>query len=174
MPFPAVLEALMMEATFEILREAGARLPRTIGQTVSIVGALVIGEAAVSAGIISNAMVIVVALTGICSYVAPIYNFAAVSRLLKLLMLLFGAFLGLYGVLLGAVVIIGHLASLRSFGVPYLAPIAPFIVEDMDDVFFRFPIWSNKKRPSYLQSKTPNKTNHAKVPSPPQQKGGAS
>lgn len=170
-PFPTVVEVLLMEITFEILREAGIRMPRAIGQTVSIVGALVIGEAAVQAGIVSNAMVIVVALTGICNFVSPIYSFAASSRLLRFILIFSATFLGLYGVFLVMVAIVGHLVSLRSFGVPYLASVAPFIVEDQDDVFVRFPIWRDQKRPSYLNTESPIKNGYTEPPSP-HSKGG--
>lgn len=167
-PFPAVVEVLLMEVTFEILREAGVRMPRAVGQTVSIVGALVIGQAAAEAGIISNIMVIIVAITAIANFVFPNYNFANASRLIRFVLIIVASIIGLYGVLLVLVFMVAHLSSLRSFGVPYLAPVAPFILEDQKDVFIRSPIWAINKRPSYL---SPNKTNKQKPkgsPSPPQ------
>ena len=166
-PFPAVVEAFIMEITFEILREAGIRMPRAVGQTVSIVGGLVIGQAAVEAGIISNIMVIVVALTAIASFVSPIYSLSVASRLLRFILIILASFIGLYGVMLGLIIIVGHMVSLRSFGVPYLAPFAPFIIEDQDDILFRFPSWKIKKRASYLYSPSPLKQPDAKKPSPP-------
>ncbi|MCM3690116.1 spore germination protein [Neobacillus niacini] len=171
-PFPAVVEVLVMEITFEILREAGVRMPRVVGQMVSIVGALVIGQAAAEAGIISNIMIIIVSITAIANFVSPIYSFATASRLLRFLLIFFAAILGLYGVLLVLVAMVAHLAALRSFGVPYLAPIAPFIIEDQKDVFVRFPFWNMKKRPKYIRSESEQKVFSASPPSPSSMKGG--
>jgi spore germination protein KA len=167
-PFPAVVEILLMEFTFEVLREAGIRMPRAVGQTVSIVGALVIGQAAVEAGIVSNVLVIIVAFTGIASFVIPIYTFTIYTRLIRFALILIASFLGLYGILLALVVMVVHLTSLRSFGVPYLAPVAPFIPSDQQDVFLRFPIWANKDRPTYLKASAPKKSKNKSKPSPPE------
>jgi spore germination protein KA len=172
-PFPAFVELLIMEITFEVLREAGARMPRAVGQALSIVGALVIGQAAVEAGIISNTMVIVVALTAISSFVSPVYSFSNAPRLIRFALVFLSALLGLYGLLLGLVVMVAHLASLRSFGIPYLAPVAPLIIEDQKDVFVRYPMWGMKTRPLFLNTKTPLKQPESTSPSPPPQKGGA-
>ncbi|WP_077210848.1 spore germination protein [Bacillus dakarensis] len=171
-PFPAVIEIFIMELTFEVLREAGVRMPRAVGQTVSIVGALVIGQAAVEAGLVSNVLVIVVAFTAIASFVSPIYNFSISTRLLRFILILCAAVYGLYGVLLFLIVMVIHLVSLRSFGVPYLAPIAPFKLEDQGDVFVRLPLWTNRTRPTYLYTKSPIKKEGSGKPSPPMQKGG--
>ncbi|OIJ08697.1 spore germination protein [Anaerobacillus arseniciselenatis] len=171
-PFPAVIEALIMEITFEILREAGIRMPRAVGGTISIVGGLVIGQAAVEAGIVSNIMVIVVALTAISSFVAPIYTFAIATRLLRFAFVISAAIFGLYGVFLGMIFLVAHLASLRSFSVPYLAPIAPFSLQDHGDIFIRLPSWAMKKRPSFLRTENPNKQPNSKSPSPPKKEEG--
>lgn len=171
-PFPAVIEIFAMELTFEILREAGLRMPRAVGQTVSIVGALVIGQAAVEAGLVSNVLVIIVALTAISSFVSPIYNFSVSTRLLRFALIFCAAVFGLYGVLLGLIVMVIHLTSLRSFGVPYLAPVAPFNLGDQDDLFVRTPIWTKKMRPSYLRPKSPVKKQGNETPTPPSPKGG--
>lgn len=146
-PFPAFVEALGMEIAFEMLREAGLRLPRTVGQAVSIVGALVIGEAAVSAGLVAPAMVIVVAATGIASFSAPAYNLAISARLLRFPVLICTATLGLFGVGIAAALILAHLASLRSFGIPYMSPLAPFHGSDLKDIFVRAPWWGMWSRP---------------------------
>lgn len=119
-PFPGLLEALMMELAFEALREAGVRLPRTVGQAVSILGALVIGQAAVEAGIVSAPMVIIVSLTGIASFTIPRYGAAVPIRLLRFPILMLGGSLGLFGLVLALVWMVLHLCALRSFGVPYL------------------------------------------------------
>ncbi|PKM79963.1 MAG: spore germination protein [Firmicutes bacterium HGW-Firmicutes-14] len=151
-PFPALIEVLLMEIIFEILREAGVRLPKAVGQTVSIVGALVIGEAAVSAGIVSPAMVIIVALTGIANFVMPAYNAAGAVRLLRFLMIILASVLGLFGVMFGLMLVQGHLASLRTFGVPYLSPIAPISIEDQKDVWIRGPWWTMQIRPRFFNN----------------------
>lgn len=147
-PFPAFLEALLMMMAFEILREAGVRLPRNVGQAVSIVGALVIGEAAVAAGLVGGIMVVVVALTAIASFVVPSY--IDVTSILRLLLLFLGAFLGIYGVGIGILAILVHLVSLRSFGAPYLSPFAPVTPRDLKDTFVRFPLWSMITRPRVI------------------------
>lgn len=171
-PFPAVVEVLLMEITFEILREAGVRMPKAVGQMVSIVGALVIGQAAAEAGIISNIMIIVVSITAIANFVSPTYSFASASRLMRFIFIISASILGLYGVLLVLIFMVAHLSSLRSFGVPYLAPIAPFIIEDQQDVFLRFPFWAMKKRPKYLRSENEAKVFSDASPTPPPSKGG--
>ncbi|KMJ59632.1 spore gernimation protein [Bacillus sp. LL01] len=171
-PFPAVIEILLMELTFEVLREAGVRMPRAVGQTVSIVGALVIGQAAVDAGLVSSVLIIIVALTAIASFVSPIYNFSIATRILRFVYILMAALIGLYGVLLLVVIMVIHLTTLRSFGVPYLAPVAPMMLEDQKDVFIRMPVWDNITRPSYLKPKHGKKTENKSDNSGPSQDKG--
>ena len=166
-PFPAVVEVFIMEFTFEILREAGIRMPRAVGQTVSIVGALVVGQAAAQAGLISNIMVIIVAITATANFVAPVYSLASATRMLRFVLIIISAFFGLYGILLGLIVMVAHLASLRSFGVPYLAPVAPFNVKDQKDQLIIFPYWSMNRRPGYLRSPQQEKQSKTDSPSPP-------
>ncbi|RCX13281.1 spore germination protein KA [Fontibacillus phaseoli] len=164
-PFPAFVEAVLMEVTFEILREAGLRLPKNIGSAISIVGTLVIGQAAVEAGIISAAMVIVVAITAISSFVLPAFNMSIAFRMLRFpLMALAGSF-GLYGIFIGATTLILHLCSLRSFGVPYMAPFAPLIPDDQKDAVLRLPQWMLMTRPRLI-----NKDNVTRRKSTPPQK----
>ena len=146
-PFPAVIEALMMEFLFEGLREAGVRLPKPVGSAVSIVGALVIGQAAVQAGIISAPLVIVVATTGIASFAFPRYNLGTAYRMLRFPMLLLAGMLGLYGVAISTLAILIHLTNIRSFGIPYLSPVAPQTPRDLKDVFLRTPRWNMTHRP---------------------------
>lgn len=152
-PFPAFIEALMMEITFEILREAGIRMPRAVGQAVSIVGALVIGQAAVEAGIVSAAMVIVVAITAIASFVLPAFNMAISIRIIRFGLMALAASFGLFGITVGLIAIVLHLCSLRSFGVPYMSPFAPFIPEDQKDMMLRVPIWGMFSRPRLISQK---------------------
>jgi Bacillus/Clostridium GerA spore germination protein len=146
-PFPAVVEALIMEITFEALREAGARLPKQIGSSVSIVGALVIGQAAIQAGIVSPPMVIVVALTGIASFTIPAYNLGASLRLLRFPMMFLAGTLGLLGVMIGVLALLTHLCTLRTFGVPYLSPFAPLKISELKDALVRAPMWKLSTRP---------------------------
>lgn len=140
-PFPAFVEALLMEGAFEILREAGVRMPRAIGQTVSVVGALILGSAVVEAGIITPIMVIVIALTGIASFAIPAYNMAIAGRIIRFAFLLLAGLFGFYGITLGLIVLVAHMNSLRSFGLPYLSPFVPLSVMDKRDTILRLPVW---------------------------------
>jgi spore germination protein KA len=138
-PFPAFIEAVMMELIFEILREAGVRMPRAIGQSVSIVGTLVIGQAAVEAGLVSPAMVIVVSITAISNFVIPAFNMGISIRILRFGLMALSASFGLFGVAVGLVAIVLHLSNLYSFGIPYLTPFAPLILDNQKDTIFRWP-----------------------------------
>ena len=149
-PFPAFVEAIIMEVTFEILREAGLRMPRTIGSAISIVGAFVIGTAAVEAGIISAAMVIVVSITAISSFVSPTYNLAISGRMLRFGFMALAASFGLLGITIGLIALLLHLCSLRSFGVPYMSSLAPFNLSDQKDAFILLPIWKMFTRPRLI------------------------
>ncbi|PLS08558.1 spore germination protein [Neobacillus cucumis] len=147
-PFPAFVEAMIMEISFEALREAGVRLPKIVGQAVSILGALVIGQAAVEAGIVSAPMVIVVSLTGIASFTIPRFNMAISIRLLRFPFILLAGMFGLFGIVLGILIILTHLCKLRSFGIPYLSPVSPLSMKGVKDVFIRVPWWSMNERPN--------------------------
>ncbi|MDR6552172.1 spore germination protein [Paenibacillus qinlingensis] len=153
-PFPALVEALIMEITFEALREAGVRLPRQVGSAVSIVGALVIGQAAIQAGLVSAPMVMVVAITGISSFMMPQYSAGISLRILRFPIMILSGILGLFGLILGLLLIISHLCILRSFGVPYLAPFAPIYPKGIKDVLFRAPISKLTSRPAFYAAKT--------------------
>lgn len=122
-PFPTFIEAIIMELSFEILREASLRLPRVVGQSVSIVGALIIGEAAVQSGIVSRPMVIVVAMTGIASFTVPYFSTGISFRILRFPLMILAANQGMFGVSVGLFLIIYHLCSLRSCGVLFLDPL---------------------------------------------------
>lgn len=174
-PFPAFVEAIIMEVTFEILREAGIRMPKAIGSTVSIVGALVIGQAAVQAGIVSPAMVIVVSITAIASFATPSYAVAISARLIRFLFMFSAATFGFYGMILAFIMLILHLCSLRSFGVPYMSPMAPLIPAEVGDTIFRKPLWSFKRRPNQLVSDNQVRQADDQKPHPPvkDQKGGS-
>ncbi len=169
-PFPAVVEAIGMEIVFEILREAGLRLPRPIGQTVSIVGALVIGQAAVQAGLVSPAMVIVVSITAIASFATPSFFIAISARLYRFVFMFLAATFGFYGIIIGMITLAVHLTSLRSFGVPYMAPIAPFIRSNSRDTVIRAPLWSMSARPRLFSQKNIIRQAENQKPMPPKQK----
>jgi spore germination protein KA len=149
-PFPAVVDVIGMGIVYEILQEAGIRLPRPVGQAVSIVGALVIGESAVSAGLIGAPMVIVIAITAISSFVIP--SLTEVGTIMRFYYVFLAGFLGLFGIMIGVASFISHLASLHSFGVPYLSPLAPIYISDLKDTFIRVPWWAMKTRPKAIVS----------------------
>ncbi|WP_336776473.1 spore germination protein [Paenibacillus sp. MMO-58] len=151
-PFPAVVETFLMEATLELLREAGVRLPKSIGQTIGVVGGLVIGEAAVTAGIVSPVMVVVVAVTAIASFAIPSYGFAISVRLMRFLIMIAGSVFGLYGIVLAMIITCIHLVNLRSFGIPYTAPLAPLRLSDWRDLIYRLPVIRMSHRPEILET----------------------
>ncbi|MCT9852731.1 spore germination protein [Priestia megaterium] len=169
-PFPAFVEALLMEVTFEILREAGIRLPKAIGSAVSIVGALVIGQAAVQASIVSPAMVIIVSITAIASFATPSFDMAISARLIRFLFMLGAATFGFYGIILVLLMMVVHLCSLRSFGVPYMAPFAPFIPVNNGDTVVRLPWWTLRQRPRLISANTVREGTNQR-PQPPASRG---
>ncbi len=164
-PFPALVEAIVMGVIFEILREAGVRLPRPVGQAVSIVGAMVIGEAAVSAGLIGAPMVIVIAITAISSFVVPVISDA--GAVMRLFLVIMSGFLGQFGLMLGVTGILTHMVSLRSFGAPYLSPVAPTTISDLKDLFIRAPWWAMTTRPRVIGWKDPIRQGFRLMPEPP-------
>lgn len=165
-PFPAVVEALLMELMFEALREAGIRLPKPIGSAVSMVGALVIGESAVNAGIVAAPLVIVVAFTGIASFSIPRYNFGLAFRLIRFPMLILAGTLGLYGIGFGLLVLLIHLVNLRSFGLPYLAPVSPRMQGNSKDIFIRAPRWAMRERPTFVVGRDKKRIPEGQRPDP--------
>lgn len=153
-PFPVVVEVLLMELSFELLREAGIRLPGQLGGTIGIVGGLIVGQAAVDAGLVSTIVVIVVSLTAIASFAVPNETFSSAFRMLKFLMIIFAAFYGIYGFFLGWLFLFIHLASLKSFGIPYMMPSVAGSLnsyEDEKDFHFRWPLFFMKKRPIFTR-----------------------
>lgn len=150
-PFSPIFEALIMEIAVEILREASIRLPSPIGPTIGIVGALVIGNAAVSAGLVSPAFVIIVGLTTMSSYANPYYNAAISVRLLRFPFMILASIFGLYGIMLGILILMIHLIRLRSFGIPYMSPFAPLNWQGIKDSLIRVPWPYMKKRPQIFQ-----------------------
>lgn len=152
-PFPALIEVLILEISIEILREAGIRLPKPIGPAMGIVGGLIIGDAAVQAGIVSPFLVIVVAVTAISSFSIPTYSAGITLRVLRFVGMLFAAFLGMFGTILFFLLLCSHLTKLKSFGVPYLTPVSPYRLRDWKDLFLRAPLSLMKQRPAMLKTK---------------------
>lgn len=146
-PFPPILEALLMELALEMLREAGLRLPGPIGQTIGVVGGIVIGQAAVQAGIVSNIMVIVVAITAISSFIIPDYDMSSSLRLIRFPMMILASMFGMVGIVIGLMILAAHIFSMESFGIPYGSPIVPIRLPDWKDVWIRVPMWKMKNRP---------------------------
>jgi len=147
-PFPGIVEVVAMGLVFEILREGGVRLPRPVGQAISIVGAIVLGDAAVSASLVSAPMIIVVGITAVAGFViSPLYNTAV---LMRLFLVLTSSILGFYGFVLGVMAIVIHLASIKSFGVPYLTSMTEFLGQNVKDAMVRVPWWRMNLRPKYV------------------------
>lgn len=153
-PFPAALEVLLMELSFELIREAGVRLPGTMGNTIGIVGGLIIGQAAVEANLVSPIVVIVVAFTALCSFAIPNEEFAFSFRILKFLLIALSSWFGFFGFLTGLFLVLVHMASLKSFDVPYLSPYVGAQLngyQDEKDSVVRFPLRMLWKRPMYAR-----------------------
>lgn len=134
-----------MEITFEILREAGIRLPKSIGQSVSIVGTLVIGQAAVDAGLVSAAMVIVVSITAIANFTLPAFNVGISVRMLRFVLMVIAASFGLFGIIIALIILGLHLCSLESMGIPYMTSFAPMRRQSQKDTFIRLSRRTMKK-----------------------------
>lgn len=150
-PFPAVLEAIIMLLAFEILREAGVRLPKPVGQAMSIVGALIMGDAAVSAGLIGSPMVIVVAITAVSVFAVPLQ--ADSAAILRFFYLILAGTMGGFGITIGILGTLVHLSSLKSFGYAYLSPIVPLQVQDLKDSLIRAPLWMMITRPHNMANR---------------------
>ena len=166
-PYPAFVEAFLMEITLETLREAGTRLPTYIGQTISIVGALIIGQAAVEAGLVSPAVVIVVAATAIFSFTLPFTNYSLSLRIVRFPIMVLAATLGIYGIMTGALILTFNLISLRSFGVPFMVPFAPISLPDMKDWVLRLPQWAITDRSKHIVKDNNSKKSKSLKPGPP-------
>lgn len=154
-PFPSLLEALLMILFYEIIKEAGLRLPKNIGQTVTLIGGLVIGQAAVEAGLVSAIMVIVVSAAGVSEFVIP--QFREMIVIYRILLIILGGLFGLFGIFSGLIISSFHLLSIKSFGVPYLFPIAPYDKEGFKDFLRRAPLNKMNYRPKYIADKDSRK-----------------
>ena len=157
-PFPIILEILTMEISFEIIREAGLRVPSPIGPTLGIVGALVLGQAAVSAGIVSPILIIIVAITGISSFAIPDFTFSFHLRYFRFAFILLGFLAGFLGIGIGIFIYLSALCDLETFGVSYTTPYAP-VINSKNNGFLLPPIWKREYRATYLASKREKKQN---------------
>ncbi|MEC2077330.1 spore germination protein [Metabacillus fastidiosus] len=162
-PIPPILEALFLELTIELLREAGARLPTKVGQTIGIVGGIVIGTASVEAGLTSNILLIIVALAALASFTTPVYVMGNTIRLLRFPFLLFAQWIGLLGIVYCFCILLTHLLRLTSLGRPFLEPIFPPRTADMKDAFIRLPFSLLSKRPLELQTNNPVRFSSSKA-----------
>lgn len=151
-PFPVIFEILVMEISFELIREAGLRVPSPVGPTIGIVGALVLGQAAVSADIVSPILIIIVAITGIASFTIPDFTFGFHLRYFRFIFILLGYMAGFLGIGIGIFIYLSILCSINSFGIPFTVPIAPKIKNEHNR-FFLNPIWKREYRPRYISSK---------------------
>ncbi|MFC4812504.1 spore germination protein [Paenibacillus sp. GCM10023250] len=160
-PWPAVVEVLIIEISMEVLREATIRLPQQVGGALSIVGVLVVGQAAVAAGFASPITVVIIALTTIGSFATPAYNAALALRLLRFPLIIMAGVFGLYGVMIGFILIANHLLSLKSFGVPYLSPLVPGSFQGLKDLVVRAPLSWMPERPSFMMSEDKTRVSKA-------------
>lgn len=165
LPFPTSIETLIMVIVLEIMQEAGIRLPKNVGSAVSIVGGLVIGDATVRAGLVSPPIVIVTSFTAIASFTIVHHNMGLPLRLLRFMLLMLGASFGLFGVIMGLLAIAVHLATLESFGQPYLASLAPknfAALRDLKETAIIVPPKKMNKRPAYLETEDNIRQNNDK------------
>lgn len=159
-PFPSIVEILIMEFAFELIREAGVRIPGPIGPTLGIIGGLILGQAAVAANIVSPILIIIVAVTGIGSFAIPNFSLGYAYRLLRFGYIFLGAIAGFFGITLGLFIQGVWFTAAKSFGVPFMAPIGPVTKDGLADQILRYPIWKQETRPDYLNVKDVNKQPH--------------
>ncbi|MGJ7919456.1 spore germination protein [Neobacillus sp. LXY-4] len=168
LPYPAVIEALFMLITFELLREAGLRMPKTLGGAiVSILGLVLIGQAAVHAGIVGPVLSVVISVTALTSFIIPNYSFHQIARFASIPLLILSGLFGFMGIIIGLMFGLAYFVSLRSFGVPYLSPVTPARKEGWKDVFIRAPWWAMDSRPVGLgveNNHRASSSNHTKPP----------
>lgn len=151
-PFPSIIEILLMEISFEIIREAGIRVPGLVGQTLGIIGAIVLGQAAVSAGLVSPVLIIIVAITGLGSFAIPNFDLSFAFRIMRFIFIFLGAIAGFYGITAGLFILGSLGVSIKSFGVPFFSPIAPK-TKSSPDIINKMPAWLQTQRPDFLNTR---------------------
>lgn len=161
MPFPSIMEAILMEATLALLQEASIRLPRVVGQTVSIVGGLVVGQAAVQAGIVGPIMVIITALTAIGSFTTSDYSLGLATRAVRIPFMILASTLGFFGVSMGMLLLLIYIADLESFGIRYIRPLSPYRSNDLRQTLIRSKD-SSVERPVFLNPQDRQKQSRVK------------
>jgi hypothetical protein len=172
LPYPVVIEAIFMLLAFELVREAGLRMPRTFGgATVTILALVIISQTAIQAGIIGPALAVVVSVTALTSFILPNYAFHQIIRFSGLPILILAGIFGFMGIIVGLMFGLAYLVSLRSFGVPYFSPVSPAHKESWKDVFIRAPRWAMKTRPAGLDIENKQRANSGNFAKPPQKKG---
>jgi spore germination protein KA len=158
-PFPTIIEIMLLEISFELIREGGIRVPGVIGQTLGIIGALILGQAAVTAGLVSPILIIIVAVTGLGSFAIPNYPLGIGLRILRFFFTLLAGIIGFYGISVGLFVVACLTCNMKSFGVPFLSPVAPKTKAN-PDLIIRQPIWKQETRPDFLN--VPNRKRQSK------------
>ncbi len=148
-PFPTLIELLLMEFSFELIREGGVRVPGVLGQALGIIGALILGQAAVSAGLVGPILIIVVAISGLGSFTIPNYSLMLGARVLRVVIIFIAAFIGLFGVAIAITVFTTFACSMKSFGVPFFSPVSPKMNNSSGKIM-RVPVWLERLRPDYL------------------------
>ncbi len=148
-PFPTLVEVILMELSFELIREAGIRIPGIIGNTIGIIGALILGQAAVQANLVSPVLIIIVAFTGLGNFAIPDFSLAFATRIMRLLYIFSGAFLGFFGISLALLIFLAFGVSQKSFGVPFFSQLAPKARKSAD-LLIRLPVWKQELRPDYV------------------------
>ncbi|WP_209122540.1 spore germination protein [Alkalihalobacillus sp. BA299] len=162
-PFPPIIEALFLEFTIELLREAGARLPTKVGQTIGIVGGIVIGQASVEAGLTSNILLIIVALSALASFTTPVYQMGNTIRIIRFPYMVAAALFGGVGIVICLLFTIAHLIRLTSLGRPYLEPVYPLRIKDWKDAFFRLPFPFFSSRPVLMRPRDSKRFNFSRA-----------
>jgi hypothetical protein len=152
LPFPMAFEIIFMEMALYFIQEATMRLPKTIGQSIGIVGALVIGQAVVQAGIVSPTIVVIVSISALASFTQPNYTLSLATIVIRLFFIIWSMFFGLFGVMLAAILVLIHAASLESFGIKYLSDYSPYDKETLKDTIINAPQHTKRKRPQYLNT----------------------
>lgn len=156
-PFPVVVEALIMEIIIQLVIEAGLRLPQQIGQTVGVVSGIILGQAAITAKLASPIVILIISVSVICTYALPASSLVLSTRIIRLPMMMLAASFGLFGLSFGAIIFLTHLVSLESMGVPYFSPLAPTRFSDLKDTFIRTFMWKMNKRPVSIPSHNPQR-----------------